>query len=406
MKRYSKARFFISALSISLLLVVLVLSSYALFSSSQKSEKTQIVRTGDLVLSYLNIVEDNSVTLVNSVPLTYALGMAQTPITLSIENTGDKNLEYEIILVDDKDTYESTSTITYDSNGDIVSNNSLSHQAIRYAITSGSNSHTNLLGNEDVHCSNDNINDITCLSNNTYESGRIIYTDSIAASTTKNYNIRVWLNYNAGNEYQNKKYYAKLRVNILGTGTTSSSTIVNEEDSCFTFNNHEITGYDVNCGGINVNIPTAYIGVGALTYHLNTAECKSQYPEVVQYVPTNCDDDPGNIMTVVGITHQSMEQLIASGVITVETGTQTINVTGISATAFNNKGIVSVVIPSTITHISSGAFRKSTTSNPNLDLIINKTSLSFDWGSITGTTSNTFVTGVLLHPNGTIEIAS
>ena len=63
-------------------------------------------------------------------------------------------------------------------------------------------------------------------------------------------------------------------------------------------------------------------------------------------------------------------------------------------------------IPSTVTNIGTDVLRLSPT-NDHFQKIINKTGRAFDWGLITGTTSTgAFVTGVVHHPNGDIQVVS
>ena len=69
--------------------------------------------------------------------------------------------------------------------------------------------------------------------------------------------------------------------------------------------------------------------------------------------------------------------------------------------------LTSVIIPSSVTRIGERAFYKTTSSNPNLTKIINKTGKSFDWGYIVNDSSAyDFITGTVVNSNGNVEVVS
>ena len=71
--------------------------------------------------------------------------------------------------------------------------------------------------------------------------------------------------------------------------------------------------------------------------------------------------------------------------------------------------LTSVIIPSSVTRIGERAFYKTTSSNPNLTKIINKTGKSFNWGKIVSNYYNTsynFVTGTVRTSEGNVEVVS
>lgn len=78
-------------------------------------------------------------------------------------------------------------------------------------------------------------------------------------------------------------------------------------------------------------------------------------------------------------------------------------VTGINTnTLFNAKKII---IPSGVTSITGNCFNKSDSKNVTLTEIVNNTGLSFDWNLlITGTSGDSFVTGVVTTSNGNVTV--
>ena len=70
-------------------------------------------------------------------------------------------------------------------------------------------------------------------------------------------------------------------------------------------------------------------------------------------------------------------------------------------------GAKKIIIPSTVTSIAKSAFDKTNNANQNLTVILNKTGREFDWYELTGSTKTNpgkFVTGLVLHQSGNIEI--
>jgi len=75
---------------------------------------------------------------------------------------------------------------------------------------------------------------------------------------------------------------------------------------------------------------------------------------------------------------------------------------------FIGNDLKEITIPSTVISMGTECFGKSSTNNPNLTKIINKTNRSFAWGNILkGTdTTTSFVTGTVIHANGNVEIVA
>jgi hypothetical protein len=73
---------------------------------------------------------------------------------------------------------------------------------------------------------------------------------------------------------------------------------------------------------------------------------------------------------------------------------------------FYDTNLTSITIPSTVEEINEKAFNKTSSSNPGLTSIVNKTGKSFNWGSITNATNKnqTFIEGDVVHTVGTIYV--
>jgi len=80
----------------------------------------------------------------------------------------------------------------------------------------------------------------------------------------------------------------------------------------------------------------------------------------------------------------------------------------IDGSSFYGNQLTTVTLGTGITTIEPDAFGKSVTTNPNLTTIINPSGKSFDWSSITGssTPGQVFVTGTIVHQNGNITVSA
>ena len=97
-----------------------------------------------------------------------------------------------------------------------------------------------------------------------------------------------------------------------------------------------------------------------------------------------------------------------SGTITIPGTINGKTVTNIQA-GFTWMSFSKIVIPASITDISSGVFGKNARNNQNFKTIVNKTGNPFNWAEKTSssiTANNTFVTGTIQHNAGNIEVVA
>ena len=84
------------------------------------------------------------------------------------------------------------------------------------------------------------------------------------------------------------------------------------------------------------------------------------------------------------------------------------NVTSIGAEAFMGNNLSKVVIPSNVTNIYYGAFHLSSTSNPNLKIIVNTTGRAFDWETAISNNGGTIrgqdITGTFTYNGITVKV--
>ncbi len=135
---------------------LLVGVSYAIFNTVLESSKNQVIKVGSIALRFTE--ENGGIELLNLEELTDEEGIASDNYySFSIENVGSNDAYYEIKLIDDP-----------------TKTNTLSANYVRANVEVDGTSKPAV---------------------NIETSGRVIYQDTITAGTTKNYKLRIWLNF-------------------------------------------------------------------------------------------------------------------------------------------------------------------------------------------------------------------
>ena len=168
----NKKKIIISSLLILLLVVTVAGSSYALWSVSVKSDKTQTLHSGTLELT-LGETASSGITLNNAYPMTYEQGMATTAYTFTLKNTGNLDARYEIKVLD----------------GD-VSGTRLADKYVRYSLTKNGSETTGLLK-------------------------RPLETSILKAGATNTYTLHIWIDYDATTDIQGQEFNVKLQISSL-----------------------------------------------------------------------------------------------------------------------------------------------------------------------------------------------
>ena len=156
-KEVRKKEIKFTAISILAVVIILISSSYAIFSSVQKAKKYNTIKVGSLQINFTDIDEGlgNVINLNGAYPESDEVGQQSTPYTFKISNTGSITASYNIKLEDDTDM------ITADS----CSTNQLDKTKIKYSINGET---PNILST-------------------TADSGYIIISGSLASGETKTY---------------------------------------------------------------------------------------------------------------------------------------------------------------------------------------------------------------------------
>ena len=168
--------FILVGVTILITVIAIVGTSYAVFTNIVTSNNNQTIRVGTFEITF---TEGNTVKLTNASPITDAEGLALTPYTFTIKNSGNINAKYRVKL--EEDTTDTQNLLPKDK--------------IKIAYSVGNTTSTPRL-----------------LSNDT---GFILDEGVLQSDDTINYSLRLWLDESAGNEVQGKTFKAKLVVEAV-----------------------------------------------------------------------------------------------------------------------------------------------------------------------------------------------
>ena len=208
----------LSIVIIGLLLIVTGVT-YSILSFRVEGTEVNIVKAGILKI---DIDENEPITLLEAYPISTDKGMEGEPYTFTVSNTGDIDAIYRIYLDD----------VQLDAGIERLSDSS-----IRYSLT------------KDGKYLTDTVADL--LSD---REDRIIDNGAIYPGETFNYELKMWIDENVGNEEQGKAFKGKIRI--------EGEQLIN--DTCFTVSNGTITGYSNTCSK-DVIIPSKINGITITT---------------------------------------------------------------------------------------------------------------------------------------------
>lgn len=177
----------ITIVSIFVVTIVMISSAFAIFSSVQKSEKYNTLTVGTLKVDFIDTEDGmgNIINLNGAYPISDEKGQEEDPYSFKITNSGTLAASYKIKILDDTDMI----------NEDNCQNNLLDKSKIRVSINKG----------EAFTLSDTEAGEFTV------EQG------TLEASDVKNYEIRIWIKEDSGNEVLGKHYHGKIVVEGVNT---------------------------------------------------------------------------------------------------------------------------------------------------------------------------------------------
>lgn len=168
--------------------------SYAIFRTTDKGEKTNIITTGNFGLE-INDTSASAISMTNALPMTFEEGMKQAPYTFTLTNTGDYAIDYQLGL---ENMVEETEKI-------------MPTNVVRYVLLEGENPDISAVTNADTKLVSQGIEkDVTDVENVTQ---KVYYVDAgiINAGESKQYTLYMWIDHEATTDIVGTKFKVRAR---------------------------------------------------------------------------------------------------------------------------------------------------------------------------------------------------
>lgn len=175
-----------SILSIFLVVIVILSSSFAIFTSIQKSENYNSITVGILKIDFSQDTA-NTLNLNGAYPIPDVNGLETEGYSFKISNTGNLNAQYKIRIVDDTEMI----------NEDECASNLLDKSKIKVSINDGT----------------------PFILDSKSSSDYVVELASIAPGNIKEYTIKIWIDEDAGNEVLGRHYHGKIIVDSVNLST-------------------------------------------------------------------------------------------------------------------------------------------------------------------------------------------
>ncbi len=177
--KMAKRELIITIVSILSITVLSLGGAFAVFTTSNKTEKYNVIKAGTLDIIF-SADSDNTINLNGQFPKSDSEGLASTPYTFTIENTGTLAVDYTVAILDDEEMI----------NQDNCSTVQLNKNYVKYSLNGVSAGF------------------LSDLATNHY----VIDTSILAAGAKRTYTIRAWIGDNANNDVFKKHFHGKIVV--------------------------------------------------------------------------------------------------------------------------------------------------------------------------------------------------
>lgn len=303
-----KREMYVTMLSIVAVTVIILGSTYAVFSSVNKSADYNVINVGTLEVSYEDTGDGlgDVIRLNNAFPVSDTEGMSSTGYKFKITNIGSLVTKYTVKVALDQAMVDA----------DDCETNLLNFNTLRYSLNNGS---------------------ATDLSSSVDSQGNyVIDVGQLTSGESRKFDLKMWIKSTAGNEVLGKHFHGKIVVEMITNDVQSTpiECFVTSENSDGTLN---IDYYQ--CG------PTIYSGHiidGTSTTYPNVYYETNDIVDVI--IPSAID---GKSITTIGqsaFTYTGIESvIIPEGITTIRS-------------SFLNNNLTTVTIPSSVTTIDYYAF--------------------------------------------------
>lgn len=202
MKLFQKTKLFkhqllITAAIVFILVLAMISGSYAIFSSSSKSDEYNVLKVGELEISYVDtgVGYGDILNLNGAYPISDTEGAKSTPYRFSITNTGTITADFKIKVLNDESII----------NEDGCENKLLDQKYIKYKFD----------------------NDDAVLLSSQEDDGYVVYkANNLLPGSSEIHEIRIWIDENASNEILGKHFHGKVVIESTQAGI--NDTLINE----------------------------------------------------------------------------------------------------------------------------------------------------------------------------------
>jgi len=182
-----KRQVLVTVLCVAVVVAVTLVASYAIFSKVKFGTEYNVVYTGNLSFSYVDLSEEGNVLgLVSTYPISDSEATKLTPFRFSVENTGTLVAKYTVKIVED------TATI----NADGCSDNLLDLSYLRYTFDKGE------------------VKDLKSSVSPSNEKEFIVYEGTLQPFESNIHEIFLWISENSPNSVLGTHYHGKVIVEI------------------------------------------------------------------------------------------------------------------------------------------------------------------------------------------------
>ena len=335
MEDKNKKKIFMIGMSVLLILILVIGGTYAWFTLQLNGTKVNVLKAGTLSL----ILNDENSVGINSekaVPMLDEVGETMNPYHFTLENQSDIASEYTIYL--DDINLEETETRMDDAK-------------VKYQLVKDETKTTALLNTIGTH------------------PNRVLDTGTIDGNTTITYDLRLWIDENAGNEVMGQTVKTKIRV--VATQSTKIQDNNTTSKECFTFDSStgKISGFTCNQGN-SQGLPIVTDLVIPETIDGNAVTTIGYYAFAGKNLTSVTIPDSVTTIDAGAFSHNQLTEVTIPEGVTIIMGSTFLDnqltnvvlpngVTQILSSAFENNKLSSLTIPDTVTVIGSNAFNNN-----------------------------------------------
>lgn len=192
-KKLFKHQVLITAISVFAIVISMVGGSYAIFSHTSKADEYNVLKVGNLEISYVDKGDGygDILSLNGAYPTSDTEGASSTPYRFSVQNTGTIAADFKIKILYDEAIIEE----------DGCSNNLLPQKYIKYKFDS---------------------EDIQLLGNKESTEYTIYEAKNLLPGSSEIHEIRLWITEDASNEVLGKHFHGKVVVESVQAGIDTS----------------------------------------------------------------------------------------------------------------------------------------------------------------------------------------